>query len=372
MWPVSGMDNVLNSIHDKVHNGTRLNLEDGLALLNSDDMEGLKALACHVAEERAGKEVYYIRNYHLYCSNVCIWTCKFCAFGKKKGSPGAYTKSIHEVIDEISGLSGELTEIRITGGVNPVLDLNYYLAVINFIKTNMAQVHIEALAPTEIDYLARLENLEISEILSRLKDAGLGSLSAGGAEIFNPDIRNRLCPRKTTGSEWINISRTAHLAGIPSNASILYGHIESYEDRISHLLEIRDLQDETGGFNSFIPLRFLPENTGLSSLRAVGDAEALKMIAVCRLILDNFRHIKFLWIYHGLDMGMDALDFGANDLGGTVEEKERGVARSAGSIADSGVALTSFKSVIKAKGRIPVERGALYSEKQRQVNGQST
>jgi aminodeoxyfutalosine synthase len=372
MWQVSGKDKVLHSIYDKIHSGIRLDLEDGLALLDSGHMEGIKALACHVAGKRAGKEVYYIRNYHLYCSNVCIWKCKFCAFGKKRGNPGAYTKSIDEVINEISGLSEELTEIRITGGVNPVLDLNYYLAVIHFIKTHMPQVHIEALAPTEIDYLAQLENLEISEIVSRLKEAGLGSLSAGGAEIFNPDIRNRLCPRKTTGPEWINISRTAHLSGIPSNASILYGHIESYEDRISHLLAIRDLQDETGGFNSFIPLRFLPENTELSYLQAVGDAEALKMIAVCRLILDNFRHIKFLWIYHGIDMGMDALDFGANDLGGTVGEKERGVARSAGSIANSGVALSDFKSIIRAKGRIPVERGPLYSEKQRQVNGQST
>ncbi len=360
MWPRFN-DSSLLPVRDKLENHVRLEYDDGLALLYSNDMEGIRALADCARRTWVGDEVYYIHNYHLYYSNVCIWGCKFCAFSRRKNSPEAYTKTIKEITRELGRLEEAPSEIRITGGINPKLGLDYFLEMLGWIRQHMPDTHIEAFAPTEIDYLCRREGLGVWELLSKLKQAGLGSLTCGGAEIFSQSLRTELCPRKTSSRRWMEVVNISHLMGLPSNASILYGHLEKYEDRLEHLLTIRELQNRTGGFNSFIPLCFLPANTRLAHIRPASEREILKMMAVCRLMLDNFRYIKFLWIYHGLELARQALDYGVNDLGGTVNEGHKGVARSAGSKSGGATPKSDFLNMILEKGRRPVERGVLYN-----------
>jgi len=356
-------DRALYPIFDKIQCGTRLSFEDGLVLLRSPDVAGVGALADYSRKNRAGDNVYFINNYHLYCTNVCVWECKFCAFSRPLNSPEGFSKSLSDVAAELESLSPQPSEIRITGGVNPNLGLGYYVEILHWIKENMPGVHVEALAPTEVAYIAGREKMSVGQVLETLRNAGLSSLTAGGAEVFNPELRRKLCPRKTSAEKWAEIVKIAHGMGIPSNASILYGHIETSEDRVGHLLTLREIQDETQGFNSFIPLCFLPANTALSHIEPLSDDEVLRMAAVSRLLLDNFKYIKFLWLYHGLDMAAKALDFGVNDLGGCVNEKHKGVARSAGSSSAPGAAAADFLALIRDKGRNPVERGRLYEEK---------
>lgn len=363
MWRQLLNDRRLHSILDKINSGTRLDFEDGLVLFNSADLKGVGFLADAARKQRVGDDVYFINNYHLYCTNVCIWECKFCAFSKPVNSPKSFAKTPAQVAAELTSLAEPPSEIRITGGINPNFDLDYFIEVLQWIKLNMPGVHVEALAPTEVAYLAKRSRKNVEDVLFILKEAGLSSLTAGGAEIFNAKIRRELCPRKSSSEQWVEIVKTAHGMGIPSNASILYGHIESLENRVEHLLILREIQDETQGFNSFIPLCFLPKNTLLSHLSKLPDDEILRMTAVSRLLLDNFKYIKILWLYHGLDLAAKALQFGVNDLGGSVNERHKGVARSAGSEVDNAAAANDFIEMIKLNGRNPVERGRLYDEK---------
>jgi aminodeoxyfutalosine synthase len=355
----------LRDIEQKVYSGERLSFEEGVRLFQLTDLCRIGKLADLARKRKAGDNVYYIANKHLYYTNVCIWQCDFCAFSETPGSSDAYTKTLDEIESEAKDNSVDLAEFRITGGINPDLPLDYYEEMLRRLKSRFPCVHIEAFAPTEIDFMASISKLDAKEVLIRLQQAGLGALCSGGAEIFSPRARARLCSRKTSGDNWIRIMEIAHELGIASNASMLYGHVETIEERVEHILRIRGLQDRTGGFNAFIPLPFLSENTALEHRSVTTGHDDLKVIAVSRLLLDNFEHIKVLWMFYGLKIAQTALAFGANDLGGTVREEQKGVARSAGSQADPLIQKQKLIRAIEDAGRIPVERGTLYEPKEK-------
>ncbi len=357
------MHEVFERVLARVENGERIGYDLARSLLREGGLDQLGDLADTARFRRVGDKVFFISNHHVYFTNVCIWECRFCAFSRRISDADAYTKSIDDVISEIRGVAPDISEVRITGGIHPHLDLNYYEDLISAIKRNFPHLHIEAFAPTEIAFMARKAGLSEKEILFRLHAAGLGSLTSGGAEIFNSRLRKALCPNKPSVRDWLRITRSAHELGIPSNASILFGHLETYDDWVRHLCILRRLQDKTGGFHSFIPLVFLPKNTKLHSHPQLAFSEVLKMIAISRIVLDNFKQIKFLWLYYGRERIKTALRFGSNDLAGTAYERHKGVARSAGSGSPSFLTKQELVDIIKRCRRQPVERGKLYEEK---------
>ncbi len=354
---------VLNELQNRIESGRRIDYKSARSLLTEARLEQLGMLADLARRRRVGDKVYFISNYHLYYTNICVWRCGFCAFSRNSSSPEAYTKTIAEVAAELDNLPPEISEIRITGGVNPALGLSYYVNLVSLVREKLPQVHIEAFAPTEIDFIARKSGRPADMILINLKEAGLDSLTSGGAEIFNSALRKKLCSRKSSVQRWIKVTKLSHHLGIPSNASILFGHQETYEDWLDHLFALRELQDETNGFNSFVPLALLPSGARLASSRRVAFTEVLKMIAISRIVLDNFKYIKSLWLYYGSNGIKQALNFGSNDLAGTANEKHRGVARSAGSGSPAYLGREELVSIIKDCRRLPVERGRLYQEK---------
>jgi aminodeoxyfutalosine synthase len=349
-------------LKEKVDNNDRLSFDDGCEILRSADLSDIQKAADYAREKNAGDQVYYIVNKHIYYSNICSWQCKFCAFSKNMRDPGAYAKSPVQILTEINK-TPFISEVRITGGVNPRLGVEYFCSVFSLIKEKHPDIHIEALAPTEIDFIARCSYLSAKETLLKFKEAGLGSLAAGGAEIASERVRNLLYPKKSPFTRWLEVSRTAHELGIMSNASILYGHIETIEERVAHLVRIRALQDETGGFNAFIPLKYIEKKGSGIKSSISGVSEDLKMYALSRLFLDNFKHIKILWLFNGSETARSALKFGANDIGGTVYECQKGVARSAGSSAKEHFSKDDMVKLILDAGREPFERGTLYQGK---------
>ena len=269
--------------------------------------------------------------------------------------------SIKEILDKASQIIHEkATELHIVGGLHPELGLGYYVKMIGSIHENFPRVHIQAFTAVEIAHFAEISGMSIYETLKKLKDAGLGSLPGGGAEVFSTDVRKELCPEKLSGEEWLNTMRTAHHLGMRSNATMLYGHIESNEDRINHLLKLRDLQDETGGFMSFIPLAFHPKNTDLKDFSSATGILDLKMLAIGRLMLDNFDHIKAFWIMIGIKLAQISLSFGVDDIDGTVAEEK--ITHSAGAETPEALTVDEIKSLIEETGREPVERDTLYNK----------
>ena len=268
--------------------------------------------------------------------------------------------SIKEILDKASQIIHEkATELHIVGGLHPELGLDYYVEMIGSIHESFPRVHIQAFTAVEIAHFAEISGMSIYETLKKLKDAGLGSLPGGGAEVFSTDVRKELCPEKLSGEEWLNTMRTAHNLGMRSNATMLYGHIESHEDRTNHLLKLRELQDETGGFMSFIPLAFHPKNTDLKDFSSTAGMLDLKMLAIGRLMLDNFDHIKAFWIMIGIKLAQISLSFGVDDIDGTVAEER--ITHSAGAETPEALTVDEIKSLIEETGREPVERDTLYN-----------
>jgi len=340
--------------------GARLTADDARDLLVSDDLIAIGAMADYVRHRAVGDDVYFICNRHINHTNVCRNRCLFCAFSHDDGDADAFTLSVDQVLDKArETLTGGITEIHIVGGENPALPYDYYLELLRGLKELAPDVHIQAFTASEISFLAKVADKSVSEVLAELKDAGLGSLPGGGAEVFSGRVRDLICERKISGQEWLDVMRAAHTVGLKSNATMLYGHVERPEELADHLLRLRELQDETGGFNAFIPLSFQPANTGLSELPGPTGYDDLKMLAVGRLVLDNFRHIKAFWINVGLKLAQVSLAFGVNDLDGTVVEEK--ISHAAG--VDTGQELTRAElvRVIRGAGRSPVERDTLYS-----------
>ncbi len=350
----------LGSILEKVETGVRLSAEDGLRLYQSDDILAVGSLADRVRKRLNGERAYFIYNQHINYSNICINLCKFCAFGKEKESGLAYQMSVEEVKEKVRArLDEPITEIHMVGGLHPELPFSYYLELLHGVKEVRPDVHIQAFTCVEIAHLAEIADKSVAETLGLLQDAGLGSMPGGGAEVFNARIRKLTCEKKLSGEKWIEVAKTAHRLGLRTNATMLYGHIETPEERVEHLLALREAQDETGGFLAFIPLAFHPKNTEMASLKKTSAIDDLKNIAVARLLLDNFAHIKAYWVMIGPKLAQIALSFGADDMDGTV--KEEVITHMAGAETEQAIGSDTLVRLIKEAGRVPVERDTLYN-----------
>jgi aminodeoxyfutalosine synthase len=349
----------LEPIAAKVLAGERLTFDDGIALYRTPDLLALGWLANHVREKRHGNVCYYNVNRHINPTNVCVAQCKLCAFGRQPDTPGAYTFALEEIWQRAEqGVREGATEFHMVGGLHPDLPFEYFLDLMRGLKKRCPTVHLKAFTMVEIGYFARIAKLSIREVLVALKEAGVDSLPGGGAEIFNPRVRKVICDHKTSGQQWLNIARTAHELGLHSNATMLYGHIETEEERVEHLIALRALQDETHGFVTFIPLAFHPENTALAHLPKPSGFADLKNIAVSRLMLDNFDHIKAYWIMLTPRIAQIALRFGADDIDGTVVEEK--IYHDAGATTAEFTSRADLERLIREAGRVPVERDTLY------------
>jgi aminodeoxyfutalosine synthase len=349
----------LNSIAEKVFARKRVNMEDAIALYRSPDILALGWLANQVRERMHGNTTYFNVNRHINPTNVCVAACRLCAFGRKKDAPGAYTMALEEAFETAaSGYSEAVTEFHIVGGLHPDLPFQYYVDLISGLKARFPRVHLKALTMVEIAFLARRGKLSIEETLRQLKAAGLDSLPGGGAEIFNERVRRVICDHKIDGEQWLNTARTAHTIGLKSNATMLYGHIENEEDRADHLIRLRGLQDETHGFQTFIPLAFHPANTPLAHLFTTTGMQDVKQIAVSRLVLDNFPHIKAYWQMMSPRIAQIALRFGADDIDGTVIEEK--IYHDAGATTPQGMRRSELERLIREAGREPLERDTMY------------
>ena len=349
----------LYKIYEKVLSNNRLSAGDGELLFSTPHLPALGYLANLVRERFNGNRAYYIYNQHINYSNICINLCKFCAFGKEKTHPEAYEMSIEEIVSKIRERRAEpVTEVHIVGGLHPDLPYQYYLDMLKAIKAERPEIHIQAFTCVEIAHLAAISGRSITETLEDLIQAGLGSIPGGGAEVFSTRIREKLCPGKLSGKDWLEVAKTAHRAGLRTNATMLYGHIETIPERIEHLLALREAQDETGGFLCYIPLAFHPKNTKLEHLSSTSGVDDLKSIAVSRLLLDNFSHIKAYWVMLGPKVAQISLSFGADDLDGTVMEEK--ITHMAGADTSQAMTRSEIEHLIRQAGRRPVERDTLY------------
>jgi aminodeoxyfutalosine synthase len=352
----------LQPIADKVFAGERLDFDDGVTLYNSSDLLAIGALAHHVREKLHGKRTHFNVNRHINPTNVCVASCKLCAFGRKPDAPGAYTMALEEAFRTAGeNWTEAVTEFHIVGGLHPDLPFQYYVDLIRGLKERFPTVHLKAFTAVEIAYYAHITRMTVREILERFKDAGLGSLPGGGAEIFAPAVRRVICDHKIGAHMWLKVHRTAHELGLHSTATMLYGHIESSEDRADHLVQLRNLQDQTKGFQTFIPLAFHPANTELGKMVEWDETSGfmdLKNIAVSRLMLDNFPHIKAYWIMMTPRVAQIALRFGADDLDGTVAEEK--IYHDAGAKTPQVMARQQIVRLIKEAGFEPFERDTLY------------
>lgn len=359
----------LKPIADRVQAGARLTFADGVTLYRTTDLLALGWLANYVREQKHGNVAYYNVNRHINPTNVCVSSCRLCAFGRKPDAPGAYTLALEEAFSRAArGYDETVTEFHIVGGLHPDLPFTYYLDLIHGLKTRFPHVHLKAFTMVEIAYLARIAKLSIREALEKLKEAGVGSLPGGGAEIFHPRVRRLICDHKISGQMWLDVARTAHALGLHSNATMLYGHIETEEERVDHLLKLGALQDETHGFLCFVPLAFHPEHTALAHLPKTTAFLDLKNIAVSRLLLDNFPHIKAYWVMLTPRLAQVALRFGADDIDGTVVEEK--VYHDAGATTAQTLRRAELIRLIREAGRAPVERDTLYRPLHRTPDGQ--
>jgi aminodeoxyfutalosine synthase len=359
LHPFQTDDVRLRPIHDKVLTRERLSEQDALSLYRTSDILAVGWMANSVRERMHGDIAYFNVNRHINPTNVCVAACRLCAFGRKKDSPGAYAMALEEAFETAaSGYSEAVTEFHIVGGLHPDLPFQYFLDLVSGLKQRFPQVHLKAFTMVEVAYLAKRAKLSIAETLQALKTAGVDSLPGGGAEIFADRVRHIICDHKIDGDQWLETAKLAHEMGLKSNATMLYGHVENDEDRVDHLLKLRALQDQTGGFQTFIPLAFHPDNTPLQHLPKTTGMTDIKQIAVSRLVLDNFPHIKAYWQMMTAKIAQIALRFGADDIDGTVVEEK--IYHDAGATTPQGMRREELMRLIREAGREPVERDTLY------------
>jgi len=353
---------VFDKIEDKVKNGIRLTREDGLILFQSNDLAWLGYLANLVRQRISGEYVYYNVNCHINLTNICTSRCDFCAFGCDADSAKAYAMTKDNVMDKAiqAAKDVDLREFHIVSGLHPDWPFEYYVDIIKSLKERLPHIHLKAFTGVEITHFAKISGKSIRKVLIELQCAGLDSMPGGGAEILSDRVRKELCPNKATAAEWLEVARTAHQLGIRSNASMLYGHMETVEERIDHLLVLRKLQDETGGFQTFICFPFHPDNTILQGKIVQASVwDELKTMAISRLMLDNFQNIKAYWVMLTLSIAQLALGFGANDIDGTVSEEK--IMHAAGAKSATSLTQETIISTIRETGRIPVERDSMYN-----------
>jgi len=357
----------LRELAEKVRAGGRLDFQDGVDLFRSNDIHFLGRLADEVKRKKVGDLAFYNVNRHINPTNVCVLTnsCKFCAFARKPDEAGAYTMTLPEVFDRAGKAWDDgATEIHIVGGLHPKLGFDYFTDMLSGLRERYPDLHRKGFTAIEILWFARITKLTVAQVLQRLIDAGLGSMPGGGAETFDETVRKQIARGKEKAHEWLDVHRIAHSLGLKSNATILFGHIETEAHRVDHMIRLRELQDETGGFQTFIPLEFHPENTHMSHIQRATGIDDLKTIAVSRLMLDNFPHIKSFWIMLSVKLAAVSLRYGADDLDGTVTEEK--ITHAAGADTPQALGVAEIEYLIREAGCEPMERDTLYRRVRRE------
>ena len=349
-------DQHLNVIEGKIQRHERLTRDDALALFATGDIIRLSRLADHVKQARWSDRAHFVVNRQINPSNICVLSCKFCDFATRRGRPNAYEMTIEEIIGRCSA---ELREVHIVGGLHPDWTWDFYLEMFRAIMSNFPQIQIKAWTAVEIDYFSKKFRLSVEDVLRQIQTVGLAALPGGGAEVFSERVRKALFPFKIGAPRWLEIHRIAHRLGIPTNATLLYGHMETHEERVDHMLRLRALQDETQGFMSFIPLAYQPGKTQVVT-RQAGAIEDLKTIAIARLLLDSVPHIKAYWVTMGEEIASVALHFGADDIDGTIGEER--IMHAAEAVSPVSLTRDRLVELIRESGCVPVERDALYCE----------
>lgn len=351
----------VEAILDGLKRGERLTLEQALVLYKKADLLTLAEAARRKKEEKTGKNVYFNVNRHINLTNICVSECPFCAFSCKEGDKQAYileVEDVERIVQKTMQSMPDLTEVHMVSALHPKKTFDYYIDVVRAVKKHLPNVHLKAFTPVEIVHFAKIANLSIEEVLTRLHEAGLDSLPGGGAEILDDTIRKEICPDKATTAEWITVMKTAHKLGILTNATMLYGHIETIEQRLQHLFTLRDIQDETGGFQAFVSFPFHPKNTKFEGIRPSTSWENLRMIAMARLILDNFDHIKAFWMMLTMPVAQLSLAFGVDDLDGTVGQER--IIHAAGAATKTGTTKEEITRIVAETGYQAVERDTFY------------
>jgi len=354
----------LQRIGIKILSGERISFDDGVILFERGSLAYLGALANYVREKKHGDKTYFNRNFHIEPTNVCVFSCKFCSYSRLYANKEeGWELSIDQMLDIVKSYDGKpVTEVHIVGGVHPKMTLSFFIDLLKAIKAHRPELHIKGFTPVELDYMFRKAKVSIEEGMKLAHEAGLDSLPGGGAEIFHPEVRKEICEDKVDAEGWLHIHKTAHNLGMHSNATMLYGHIESFAHRIDHMDRLRKLQDETGGFNTFIPLKFRNKDNDMSHIAESTTIEDMKVYAVGRLYLDNFPHIKAYWPMLGRKNAQLTLSFGVNDIDGTIDDTTK-IYSMAGSEEQSPTMNTEqLVALIKQVKRQPVERDTLYNE----------
>ncbi len=358
------VDKRVKDICRKALNGERISTEEGIFLFEHGDVSVLGMTAHAIREKKHGRKVFYNRNFHIEPTNVCVFTCNFCSYSRQyKYREEGWELSIEQMLDKVKEYDGKpVTEVHIVGGVHPKMNLEFFCELLRQIKQHRPDLHIKAFTAVELDYMIRKAGLNYREGLMKLKEAGLDSLPGGGAEIFDEQIRKEICADKCNAGEWLAIHQTAHELGMHSNATMLYGHIENYAHRIDHMERLRQLQDITGGFNTFIPLKFRNQNNAMSHLPEVTMIEDLKNYAVSRIYLDNFTHIKTYWPMIGKATAQVSLSFGVDDLDGTIDDSTKIYSMAGAEEQNPSMTTEEIKDLISSARFVPVERDTLYNE----------
>jgi len=354
------MDKQLIEIQEKVIKTSRISTQEAYYLFKNASLSHLGLLAKEIKSRKSSDKVYFVKNYHIEPTNICIYNCKFCSFSETEKEKG-WSKSEKEILDEVKKLSEEINELHIVGGSNEEFNLDFYTKLLEQIKILKPKLHIKAFTASEIHYMSELAGITIKETLERLKNSGLDSMPGGGAEIFNSTIRTQLCPTKIDGEQWLNIHATAHSLNISSNATMLYGHIESINDRIEHMDKLRNLQDKTDGFKAFIPLKFKNQNNNLSEINETNIIEDLKMFALSRIFLDNFDHIKVYWPAFGKSFAQLSLEFGVDDIDGTISNSTKIYSMAGANEQSPEMSDAEAVKLIKELNLKAIERDAKYN-----------
>lgn len=352
----------LKAIGEKVLNNTRLSAEDGLLLFKKGSLSFLGAMANHVREEKHGDKTFFNRNFHIEPTNVCVFSCHFCSYSRLYANrEEGWELSIEDMLNIVKKYDGKPeTEVHIVGGVHPKMNLHYFADLLRQIKAHRPDLHIKGFTAVELDYMFRKAKLSVMDGLRLLKEAGLDSIPGGGAEIFDEEIRQKISADKVDGAGWLLIHETAHSLGLHSNATMLYGHIEGYEHRIDHMQRLRELQDRTGGFNTFIPLKFRNGDNDMSHVPEVSVVEDFKMYAVARLFLDNFAHLKAYWPMLGRKNAQLSLSFGVDDIDGTIDDTTKIYSMAGSEEQTPAMTTDEIVNLIRSVRRKPVERDTLY------------
>jgi len=355
-------DSNIRKIADKVAAGARISGEEGLILFKNADLPLLGLLAGLARKRYNGEYAYFNNNFHIEPTNKCIYNCRFCSYHKQEGDPESWEYSHEQMLEMVKRFDNKnVTEVHIVGGVHPSHDLHYWGALIKKIKDHRPSLHVKAFSAIELDYMISSAGMNIKDGLEALKEYGLDSIPGGGAEIFDKEIRKMICDEKASSEKWLKIHETAHSLGISSNATILYGHMETYAHRIDHMERLRDLQDKTGGFNAFIPLKYKMSNNSMSFLGEVSIVEDLRNYAISRIFLDNFPHIKAYWPMIGKENAQLSLSFGVDDMDGTIDDTTRIYSMAGSREENPSMSVDEICSLIRNAGFTPVERDSIYS-----------